>query len=304
VNRFRFYITILSSRVEVHPLNHWKTSLVDERQEGPHYRRRFNGTLTFTDNNGSDDFSMLYLIETASPCERLILEIEEKDSAADTYHDYWEGHFSTTDGKFDLDKCTFEITPLPYDSYTQFDIYGDVKYNILSGVLLEVTTSTVDPVVSYTRNRWLMDVIEYLVHNIAPTATIESDIFTNVYNYASFETNYYTLLTIAQKSDIKRPTSTDKATIAMLSFNELMTMLRGMFNVYWTYDYDTDVFRLEHITYWYGEAGLDLRTQAMSQQQNKYNYDLSEMYRTEQWSFMEAADNNFTTHTIWIIYTL
>ena len=51
--RYRFYITALSSRIEVFPLNHWKTSLVDERDDGKvYYRRKFSGSLQFTDNNG------------------------------------------------------------------------------------------------------------------------------------------------------------------------------------------------------------------------------------------------------------
>ncbi len=133
---YRFYMTINSSRVECFPLNFLKTTLVDEKEQGQmFYRRKFNGTLRFYCNTktGDDDFSLLYLTETVDNCTQIILEIEQKNSGLDTYHNYWTGHFSTTDGTFDLDNSTFDITPKPYDDYFQYDIDGNVEYNIITG---------------------------------------------------------------------------------------------------------------------------------------------------------------------------
>lgn len=294
MNRFRFYITALSSRIEVFPLNHWETALIDEREnDGIYYRRKFNGTLQFTDNNGGDDFSLFYLIEVNSPGEQLILEIEEKDSGANTYHEYWVGHFSTTDGEFDLDKCSFQITPKPYDDYRNFDLYGDKEYNIISEIPTTVTTHTNTQ--TYTRNRWLIDVIEFLVTEIEPAANVESWFFNNANNPVTTLPNQWNLLTIAQKSDIKRPTSSNPATVAMLSFNKLMDMLK-MFNV--RYRYDGTTFKIEHISYWNSIAGLDLRAQSISAKSNKYSYEKEDMPKYEKFSFMEANNLNFKEHTI------
>ena len=293
MNRYRFYITALSSRVEVHPLNHWKTSLVDERQEGPRYRRRFNGTLTFTDNNGSDDFSLLYLIEAATPCERVILEIEEKDSGENTYHNYWTGHFSTSDGTFDLDRCTFEITPLPYDDYFLVDVNGDTQFNILDAGLDLVEVIAGD--YTYDRNLWLMDVVEYLAGEVFGTVTLTSWFFQNENNPVLGGANQYRNLTIAQKSDIKRPTSSNPATVGMMSFNEMMDILK-MYNVFWTFDGTT--LRIEHYDFWEGEAGLDLRTNQLSSRQNKYSYLKDDMPKYEKFAFMEGGDGNYIEHTI------
>lgn len=292
---YRFYITALSSRVEVFPLNFRSTSLVDAREKDKiYYRRSFSGSLIFTDNNGGDDFSLFYLIEATSPYERLILEIEQKDSGADTYHNYWTGYFSTPDGAFDLDRCTFTVTPRTYDDYMNFDISGETEYNIITELPAEVSTFTL--LMEYSHNRYLMDVVEMLVQNIEPSATITSWFFNNEYNPVTGDINKYRYLTIAQKSDIKRPESSNPATIAMLSFNQLMEIIRGMYNVYWKWD--GSVFRLEHLSYWDNEAGLDLRTQSISQKQNKYSYQRNKMPRYEKFSFMEAFDSNYTTHTI------
>ncbi len=296
---YRYYLTILSSRVECFPLNFLKSSLVDKKGEGQmFYRRTFNGTLRFYCNTktGTTDFELLYLIEQVDNCTDLIFEVEQKDSAANTYHNYWTGHFSTIDGTWDLDNSTFDVTPLPFDNYVNFDLDGDIQYNILAPAagLVEVTTNTYTE--DYKRNRWLIKVIEYLVSEIEPAATVISWFFNNANNPVTGDVNKYRYLTIAQKSDIKRPNATNPATMAMLSFTEIMDIVRGMYNVYWTFDGTT--VRIEHISYWDSDAGLDLRTQSISQKQNKYSYTKETMPRFEKFSFMEAANSNFTTHTI------
>jgi hypothetical protein len=287
---YRFYITIGSSQVEVHPLNFMKTSLVDSQESGEiFYRRKFNGTLRFI----GDDFDLIYMVEQVDPCTEIVLTIEQRDSGAATYHTYWEGYFSTTNGTFDLDNCTFDVTPKPYDLYKNFATNGDVEYNILD-VTPEVTTSTT--LVTYTHNRYLTDVIEYIVGQIEPGATVASWFFNNEYNPVTFDVNKYRYLTIAQKSDIKRPLDSNPATKALMSFNELMKILRTMYNVY--YKFDGTTFRIEHLSYWDDEPGLDLRTQASAVRSNKYSYDTDSMPRFETFSFMEARDTNYTKHTI------
>jgi len=295
---YRFYITALSSRVEVFPLNWRSCSLVDSREKGAmYYRRTFSGSLMFTDNNGGDDFSLLYLIEATSPCERLILEIEQKDSGADTYHNYWTGYFSTPDGAFDLDRSTFTITPKPYDSYINFDLYGEKEVNIFlaGGPAHNIEVSTLWPDVTYNRNFWLIDVIEYMVQQIEPAAVIASNFLNNITNPVTGDVNKWRYLTLAQKSDIKRPTSSNPATSGILTFNDLMTMLHIM-NLYWSYDGTT--FRIEHYDYFQGFEGINIQSQNIAQRQNKYSYLKTDMPMYEKFSFMEAGDGNFTPHTI------
>lgn len=289
--QYRFYITISSVRTEVFPLGFIQTTLLDEVvKDQIFYRRRFVGTLSFQ----KDDFDLFHMVETVNNCEDLLFEIEQKDSGADTYHDYWNGHFSTTDGRFDLDNCTFSITPLPYDDYVPFDLLGDELYNILDATPA-VTTRTFD--YTYTRNRFLIDVIEYIVNEIIPGATVTSNFLTAATNPIINNANQYRYLTIAQKSDIKRPSSSNPATVARLSFNELMSMLK-MMNLWWAYDGTT--VRIEHFDYWTSAEGMDLRTQSVSKKANKYSYLKDEMPYYENFNFMEAENANFTKH--WFSY--
>jgi hypothetical protein len=298
---YRYYLTILSSRVEVFPLNFLKTSLVDKKGSGEiFYRRTFNGTLRFYCNTktGTTDFELLYLIEQVDNCTDLIFEIEQKDSAANTYHNYWTGHFSTTDGTWDLDKSTFDVTPLPYDDYLSLDLYGEKEYNIFlaGGPAHNITTNTILPAEVYDDNFWLIDVIEYLVEEVfGATVTVTSTFLNNATNPVTLDINKWRYLMLAQKSDIKRPHASNPATVGNLSFKSLMDMLR-MFNLFWAFDGTT--VRIEHYDYWQGIAGLDLRTQAIASKQNKYSYVKGAMPMYEKFSFMEASDTNYTEHII------
>jgi len=280
---YKFYLTISSSRIEVHPLNFNNTTLIDEQEKDQiYYRRKFNGTLQFI----GDDFELLHITELAYPCQNILFEIEQKDSGADTYHYYWDGLFSTVDGKFDLDRCTFDVTPHPNDNYVQFDEHADEQWDI-SGQTAVTTHTTTH---TYDRNRWLMDVVRFLADKIIDGITVQSNFFELDTNYITDTDNVYQHLTIAQKSDIKRPTSSNPATNVVLSWNELMSMLK-MFNVWWKYDGTT--LYLEHYDYFTNSAGMDLRTQKMTEKTNKYSYLKEEMPKYEQYLFMEAGNINF-----------
>lgn len=283
---YRFYITLGSSQIQVYPLNFLKTTLEDSKEQDQiYYRRKFNGLLRFYNDakNGIDDFDLFYMVEQVDPCAELILTIEQKDSGAATWHEYWTGYFTTTDGTFDLDNCTFDVSLKTNDNYKLFEQYGDIEYNILD-VATSVTTTA--GAFTYTRNRWLIDVIEYIADKIIPGVSVISTFFNNATNPVTGNASRTNLLTIAQKSDIKRPTSTNPATIANLSWKELMHILR-MFNVFWEYD-GTDII-IEHLSYFEQVDGLDLRTQKIAERANKYSYDKVNMPKYEKYSWMEAS---------------
>ncbi len=296
---YRFYITIGSTETEVFPLNFLESAIVDEKQDVPraYYRQPFQGTLTFVNNNGNDDFDLLYAAELVTPCDPILLRIERVGVT------YWEGQFSTTDGKWDLDNCTFTVTPKLADDYVDMLDKADIQHNILD-IATEVTTTALLGATTevYTHNRWLYkpgsdNVIEFLASDatigIKPGCTVSSDFFSDATNYVTENDNHLTLLTLAQKSDIKRPSSSDPATTAMLSWNELMDILWGMFQVCWSYDSGTDTINVEHISWFTQGAGIDLRTQTITQNTNKYEYLKEKMPKYESWQFTEADDSNF-----------
>ena len=282
---YTFYISTASSvSYQVYPLNWLECTLVDEKErEQQFYRRKFEGALTFGGKKLCTDFDLFYTFEQSDPCQTLYLFIfKDGDS-------YWEGYFSTSMGKWDLDNKTFSVTPKVIDDYTDWDNYGKDEVNFLAEVVTEVTTNSAS--VTYDSNRWLTDVIEAIGNHVFGTVNLSSLFFTSSTNYVTGLANKYTLLTIAQKSDIKRPTASNEATVANLSFEELMYILRVMFNVYWTWDgYNLTV---EHISYFTKTDGIDLRTQEIASRSNRYEYDKEEMPRSEKFSWMEAFNKDF-----------
>jgi len=298
---YRHYITIGSTETEVFPLNFLESSLVDEQKDGQaFYRRTFSGILTFSNNNGADDFDLLYATEQTDPCGKILYRITRKGMV----DDYWNGYFSTTDGTFDLDNCTFSVNPKADDDYVVLFDNANFQYNILNAGST-VTTRAIQGIidVTFTRNRWLWDVIDYLAsdasYGIKPGCTVSSDFFTDATNPVTLHANHLTLLTIAQKSDIIRPTSSDPATSAMMSWNELMEILWAMFQVQWEYDSTTDTINVEHISWFTRGNGLDLRTQELTKATNKYSYLKEKMPKYEKFMFAEADNKNFVGAPIW-----
>lgn len=309
---YRFYISEASSvTYEVFPLNFLSSSLNDSQENDQiFYRRKFAGSLLFgtnslvIDDNGvtqnrKDDWALLWGIEQTDPCEKLFFTITKTVTGVTTT--YWEGYFSTTDGDFDIDKCTFEVTPILVDDYADLLNEAKTQYDILT-ISPTVTTTKViygTPDIIYDRNRWLLDVIEFSADKIVTGVSVSSDFFTDATNPITLNPNKLLYLTIAQKSDIIRPTSTNPATTAMLSWNELTDILWGMFHVKWDYDMVSNTINVEHISWWTKAAGIDLRTQLSCKATNKYSYLKEKMPKYEKFSFMEADDYNFVGTPIW-----
>ena len=291
---FEFYVTYNSVTTEVYPINFLETSLIDELERDQiFYRRKFSGSLIFGGKSLKTDFDYFRSIEQSAPCARLDFTIY-KDSVI-----YWSGYFSTSNGSWDLDNCTFTITPLLQDDYTDILDGADLEYNILSsGALSEVTTTydDGDTTIVYTHNRLFYDVIEYLADKIIPGITISSTFFEEATNPVTLTTNHYDYLTIAQKSDIKNPTASNPARTGMMSFNQIMQICRAM-NLYW--DYDGTTLRVEHISFWPSVEGISIRDQKLAQGTNKYKYINEQIPKYEKFSWMEADTLAFIGYPIW-----
>jgi len=123
-------------------------------------------------------------------------------------------------------------------------------------------------------------------------ATVVSSFLNDAANYVTLGTNHYDKLCIAQKSDIKRWDSSNAATVADMSWNELMNLLRTM-NLAWTYDGTTNIVTIEHVSYFTSTAGDDLRTQQIAYRNNKYVYTKEELPKYEKFKWMEAGNDEF-----------
>jgi uncharacterized protein (TIGR02145 family) len=308
---YRFYISSASSvSIEVFPLNFLAISLVDEKEKDMmFYRRKFNGTLTFGGHSKAidlekvthdrcDDWDFFWSVETTDPCERLYLQIIKVVNGAELPDPYWEGYFSTTEGKFDIDRKLFEITPLPYDDFTLILEEADTQFDILANTS-EVTTVANDGTinVTYTHNHWIIDCINYIASQIAPGTTIVSQFLTNATNPVTLAASKTNLLTIAQKSDIKRPDAPNPAQYpeGTISWNELMQILWGMFQVNWNYEALTDTIHIEHVSNFpvNPQGEVDIRTQLTCVATNKYSYVKEDMPKYEKFFWMEVQNVNF-----------
>jgi hypothetical protein len=294
---YTFFITTPSSIIyQVYPLNWLDCSLVWEKdRDEMFYRQKFEGSLTFGGKKLCADFDLLYAQEIFDPCGEVYLLIMKGLDI------YWEGYFSTSMGEWDMDNHTFTVTPLVIDDYTDFDDAGDDKYNMITCVTTTRTSNMVYNGVTYAfdRCRYLIDFIKYIASDICG-ATVTSSFLNGANNYVTLETNHYNLLTIAQKSDIKRWNSTNPATVAEMSWNELMTMLKCM-NLYWTYNITTNIVTIEHISWtgWAGTAGADIRTQEIALANNKYSYLKEDLPKWEKFNWMESSNDEFTQGVIW-----
>ena len=314
---YRFYINAAGSTTyEVYPLNFLSTQIVMEQdKERAFYRYKFTGSLLFGTNskvvdyddgvtvhNRREDWELFWGYEQTDPSEILYLDIHKTVSG--TVTTYWEGFFSTTDGSFDIDRCTFEVMPSVNDDYNIILDSADIQFNVMA--VPAITThaylvGTFDQ--TYTRTRRFYDtvndnVLTYIAQQIIPAVNVVSTFFSDASNYVTGITNELKYITIAQKSDILRYASSDPATSAMISWNELMNILWAMFQVKWTYD-GIDTIYVEHISYFTKAAGLDIRTHEMTQETNKYNYLKEKMPKYEKFAFMEADNTNFVGLPIW-----
>lgn len=155
---------------------------------------------------------------------------------------------------------------------------------------------------TYERFRRLDEVIDKIATTICPNIQgIKSEFFQinpdtpSALDYVTGEPIKVNHLLIAQKSDIKRPASTEPASRGDITFFELMAHLTSMFQVYWFVDSDSYI-RIEHITYFRTTLGLDLTTNDYEKYLNgvnSYSYDVANLQRRDVFSWMEAQNIDF-----------
>lgn len=289
---YTFWINNNSVVTQVYPLNWLECTLQDSKEKGQvFYRRKFQGALTFGGKKLCCDYELFYDIEVVTPCNRLYILIMRDTEI------YWEGYFSTSMGAWDLDAQTFTITPLLLDDYLPFDEDGDVLYSVLTQSAETVNLTYKGNTYTFDRCRYLIDFIEYVVNSIC-SGTVTSSFLNDVNNYVTGGVNHYNMLMIAQKSDIKRWDSTDAATVADMSWNEIVELLKTM-NLAWTYDATTNIVTIEHVSFFTSAAGIDLRTQEIALSNNKYAYTKDQTPKYETFAWMESGNDEFTEAVIW-----
>jgi hypothetical protein len=159
--------------------------------------------------------------------------------------------------------CTNLPDPCDPPACNFFCIDGGVELtNPLTG---EYTRYCLCP--SYTQltlpnGRKLTNAIDYMLGEICPPLTLQSDLLQNNINPVTGQTpNNVQDLYIFQKSDITNPTATEVATDGSISIRDLMTDLALMFNAFWYVDDATNKLIFEHVTGILSNVvGVDLTT--------------------------------------------
>ena len=113
-------------------------------------------------------------------------------------------------------------------------------------------------------------------------------------NYVTGEANQVDHLVILQKSDAIDPTASNPATIGEITLKELLQFLVETFRVYWIID-DEGNLRLEHISAWRSQSGLNLTTYSEDSliEPMAYAATSDEAPRVERLKWAEAQGRDF-----------
>lgn len=215
--------------------------------------------------------------------------------------------YNTVKGMPEIPLIGSEWTLIYDASYDQIETYSPVNIWYAPGT---------EFFQKYSENRYVKDVIEYILSEIGFTGGYLSEFLDNTDDPMFFQefleiTNRRNKLLISQKSDVRldatyisyahegRP-DIDAATKGMLSLEKLLEML-GIFNVHWYID-DTGRFRIEHEKYFYNGLSYngmiinfngDLSSNPHALYKKKYAFDKTELSSIEKFKFMEAQNLDF-----------
>lgn len=304
MGKYRHYVRelpVVGDYTEVFPLGFQDIKLNHVREEGLiFFRRVIEGDLIFSNRTETvkdivtviSDYTFFNTIENTNRCQLYEYKIEQE--CENEYTPFWYGTFGTIDGRFDLDRCTFTMTPNSKDSYAC--LLTDLDINIMSTPTpVEINVDSNEPLNDrvYENCRNFDAVLDYVATHTCPDIQgIVSDFFQinpeNVsdINYVTQTENLYTEMAFGSMQDIREPIPSLPALAENITFRQLMDELRILFNVYWFIDENENV-RIEHITYFFAQAGLDLTLaeyQKFISGTRKYSYNQSDSPKFEVWS--------------------
>lgn len=145
----------------------------------------------------------------------------------------------------------------------------------------------------------LQDCLQNLINNACYPAELRSNFFgwgsvsSSDYNYVTNELSKVKNLILFQKSDVKRPSGSNNASVANTTLEKLLKDVCNIFNLKW----DRDIFGnfiIEHVSYFQKGVGLNLvgrRDFRLREGMNKYSYDIDNMPRRE---IFRMADEKYT----------
>lgn len=145
-------------------------------------------------------------------------------------------------------------------------------------------------------------VLDLFLENLCIGYTVVSNFFQinpdipSTINYVTGQRSKTRFITIYQKSDVKRATDSNNATIANMSFDNLLTALTNMFNLEYRIE-GGNILRLEHVSYYTKNEGFDLTLDKWKKWvsgKRQYTYDTPTLPEKETFNFMESGPGDFT----------
>ncbi len=159
-----------------------------------------------------------------------------------------------------------------------------------------------EPIVSIDNGRKLHQVMQTLLDKacFGSGLTIVSDFLqwnpdnVSSINYVTGELNKLRNLIIFQKSDVKRPAVSGNATKGEINYKDLIEQVLNLLNC--GYRIDDTVFRLEHISWFETDLGINLLSidkKKQLQGTKKYSYDETKLPKYEKFEMMESGSADF-----------
>ncbi len=114
-------------------------------------------------------------------------------------------------------------------------------------------------------------------------------------NYVTGELNKLTNILIFQKSDVKRPYTSNNATKGETNFIDLLEQIIEMFNLGYKM-IGNNILRIEHISWFETDLGINLMAidkKRLLRGTKKYSYDKTKLPKYEKFEFMEAGSEDF-----------
>lgn len=161
--------------------------------------------------------------------------------------------------------------------------------------------------VTYDRNRLFSEVCEDVIMNMdCGINGLVSDFFqwnpvgdtpgfVFGINYVTGLANKLKYITIAQKSDIIEPTSSNPATKAPITFERIEKIWLEVFNAYWFID-SMGRMRVEHESYFQRVIAFNANSgnhAKFNKSKNKFSYDKTEMPKYENFKWQESLFTDF-----------
>jgi hypothetical protein len=143
----------------------------------------------------------------------------------------------------------------------------------------------------------LNKVIRYILNKLCPedfdlNQAFESDFFLNATNPVTGDPSCTNNIYLIQNSDANDPFASNPATIGEITFLDLMTWLRVMYQVYWDIS-DLGIFQLKHISEIVGGIGIDLINHPEVEGLSSISWNVDELYEKEKLIMQDKGGNDF-----------